>query len=84
MQEQPERQAIRQFVHFMRLGDTESAYQAVETVKFNDFVDALEGVQREVKPVTDRPQTGNTVSSKSKGHGLRHKEIRPGSEGSCT
>jgi hypothetical protein len=70
MQEQPERQAIRQFLDFMRIGDTESAYQTVEKMKFSDFVDALEAVQREEKPQyrSDRPQTGNTISSKSKGH----------------
>jgi len=44
MQEQPERQAIRQFLDFMRIGDAESAYQAVEKMKFSDFVDALESV----------------------------------------
>jgi len=44
MQEQPERQAIRQFLDFMRIGDMESAYQAVEKMKFSDFVDALEAV----------------------------------------
>src|SRR5215471_2028903 len=44
MQEQPERQALRQFLDFMRIGDTESAYQAVEKMKFSDFVDALEAV----------------------------------------
>ena len=46
MPEQPERQAIRQFFDFMRIGDTESAYQAVEKMKFSDFVDALEAVQQ--------------------------------------
>ena len=44
MQEQPERQAIRQFLDFMRIGDAESPYQAVEKMKFSDFVDALEVV----------------------------------------
>ena len=42
MQEQPERQAIRQFLDFMRIGDMESAYKAVEKMEFSDFVDALE------------------------------------------
>ena len=40
----PERQAIRQFLDFMRIGDTDSAYQAVEKMNFSDFVDALEAV----------------------------------------
>ena len=44
MQEQPERQAIRQFLDLMRIGDMESAYQAVEKMKFSDFVDALEAL----------------------------------------
>ena len=44
MQEQPERQAIRQFLDFMRIGDMESAYKAVEKMEFSDFVDALEAV----------------------------------------
>jgi hypothetical protein len=68
VQEQPERQAIRQFFDFMRIGDTESAYQAVEKMKFSDFVDALEAVQREGKPLTvskrsaaDR-QTGRSLT----------------------
>ena len=49
MQEQPERQAIRQFLDFIRIGDTESAYQAVEKMKFTDFVDALEAVHAREK-----------------------------------
>ena len=47
VQENPERQAIRQFLAFMHIGDTESAYQTVEKMKCCDFVDALEAVQRE-------------------------------------
>ena len=43
MQEQPAHQDIRHFLDFMRIGDTEMAYQAVEKMKFSDFVDALEG-----------------------------------------
>ena len=42
VQENPERQAIRQFLDFMRIGDMESAYKAVEKMEFSDFVDALE------------------------------------------
>ena len=49
MQEQPERQSIRQFLDFMRIGDTESAYQAVEKMKFSDFVDELEAVHTKEK-----------------------------------
>jgi hypothetical protein len=67
VQEQPERQAIRQFFDFMRIGDTESAYQAVEKMKFSDFVDALEAVQREGKPLSKRSAADRqTVSSKGK------------------
>ena len=51
MQEQPERQAIRQLLDFMRIGDTEMAYQAVEKMKFSDFVDALEAVYAKEKPL---------------------------------
>ena len=51
MREQSERQAIRQFIDFMRIGDTESAYLAVEKMNFSDFVDALEAVHREGKPL---------------------------------
>jgi hypothetical protein len=44
-------EAIRQFLGFMRIGDTESAYQAVEKMNFSDFVEALEAVHRERKPL---------------------------------
>jgi hypothetical protein len=44
MQERPDQQAIRLFLDFMRIGDMESAYQAVEMMEFSDFVDALEAV----------------------------------------
>jgi hypothetical protein len=43
MQKEPSQEAIRLFIDFMRTGDTDSAYQAVEKMKFSDFVDALEG-----------------------------------------
>jgi hypothetical protein len=51
MQKEPSQEAIRLFIDFMRTGDTDSAYQAVEKMKFSDFVDALEGVHaREKSP----------------------------------
>ena len=46
MQKEPAQQAIRLFLDFMRIGDMESAYQAVEMMEFSDFVDALEAVQQ--------------------------------------
>jgi hypothetical protein len=49
MQEQPAHQDIRHFLDFMRIGDTEKAYQAVEKMKFSDFVDALEAVYAKEK-----------------------------------
>jgi hypothetical protein len=45
MQKEPAQQAIRLFLDSMRIGDMESAYQAVEKMKFSDFVDALEAVK---------------------------------------
>ena len=62
MQEQPERQAIRQFLDFMRIGDRESAYQAVEKMKFGDFVDALEAVQRERNGPSNRNHGASTTA----------------------
>jgi hypothetical protein len=47
--EKPAQQAIRLFLDFMRIGDLESAYQAVEKMKFGDFVDALEAVRAKEK-----------------------------------
>jgi hypothetical protein len=44
MQKEPSQEAIRLFIDFMRAGDTDSAYQAVEKMNFSDFVDALEAM----------------------------------------
>jgi hypothetical protein len=82
MQEQPKRQAIRQFLDFMRIGDTDSAYQAVEKMNFSDFVDALEAVHaKEKSQKASKRSAADTQHGqmKSKGHDRsRHKEIRPG------
>ena len=56
--------AIRLFLDFMRIGDTESAYQAVEKMKFSDFVDSLEVVHCQRK-------TGKHPSER-KGHDRSH------------
>ena len=64
VQENPERQAIRQFLDFMRIGDTESAYQTVEKMKFSDFVDALEAVQREKTAVSKRSAADRSSACK--------------------
>ena len=49
MQKGPAQQAMRLFLDFMRIGDMESAYQAVEKMKFSDFVEALEAAHTEEK-----------------------------------
>ena len=67
MQEQPAHQDIRHFLDFMRIGDTERAYQAVEKMKFSDFVDALEAVHaKEKSPKASKRTAADTQHGQTK------------------
>jgi hypothetical protein len=67
MQEQPAHQDNRHFLDFMRIGDTERAYQAVEKMKFTDFVDALEAVYAKEKSLK---------ASKQLAGGTQHDQLK--------
>jgi hypothetical protein len=52
---------------FYATGDMESAYQAVEKMKFGDFVDALEAVHAEEKsPKASKRSTADTLYGQMK------------------
>jgi len=67
MQKEPAQQAIRLFLDSMRIGDMESAYQAVEKMKFSDFVDALEAVHtKEKSPKASKRTAADTQHGQTK------------------
>ena len=67
MQKEPSQEAIRLFIDFMRTGDTDSAYQAVEKMKFSDFVEALEAAHTEEKsPKASKRSAADTQHGQTK------------------